>query len=499
MDGSSARLATFCLSGKKWLRWELIDMRLGISGASLSAKPLWTKAKAVLVTAAPLVVLVSLAAWGHLNHWSFHHEDEAHGANRIERVSHRPELPPDDASATPAVAINGRDTGGPKVSFHSPQDVHASGVETTIVAQQPLKQEISANGIINYNQTLVAQLSARVAGTVWRIEKQLGQSFRKGDVLAIIEAVEVGRSKADFLQALVLFRLKKEIADQLKLRESVIPYRQLMEAQAEVREAQIRLTNAQQTLVNLGLPVRIEDLANVADDDLSRRVQFIGLPESITRSLDPATTTASLAPLLAPFDGVVIGHDVSLGEMVSPEAPRFTVADTSRMWIQLDVRREDSSRMRLGQPISFITDAGMTEIHSKIAWISTEVDEKTRTVQVRADVLNPLMDHVEIETTDHEQRLLRANAFGTGRIRVRETASAMVIPHDAMQWETTHPVVFVQLNETTFESRPVKIGVSLEEGVEIVEGLEPGERIATTGSHLLKAEVIRSRMVSSTK
>ena len=50
----------------------------------------------------------------------------------------------------------------------------------------------------------------------------------------------------------------------------------MQSAQAEVREAQIRLTNAQQTLVNLGLPVKIEDLANVADDELSRRVQFLG-------------------------------------------------------------------------------------------------------------------------------------------------------------------------------------------------------------------------------
>jgi len=464
------------------------------------SKSLGPKLKAALFTAAPLVVLISLAAWGHLNHWSFHHADDAkaHAAAPIQHVSNRPELPPEGVDSESAAPINGKDTGGPKVKFHAPKDVHASGVETTIVVQQPLKQEISANGIISYNQTLVAQLSARVAGTVWRIEKQLGQTFRKGDVLAIIEAVEVGRSKADFLQSLVLFRLKKEIADQLKLRESVIPYRQLMEAQAEVREAQIRLTNAQQTLVNLGLPVKVEDLANVADDELSRRVQFLGLPESITKTLDPATTTASLAPLLAPFDGVVIGHDVSLGEMVSPEAPRFTVADTSRMWIQLDVRREDASRMRLGQPISFITDAGSTEVQSKIAWISTEVDEKTRTVQVRADVLNPLADHVETESTDQEQRLLRANAFGTGRIRVRETASATVIPHEAMQWETTHPVVFVQLNETTFESRPVQIGISLAEGVEITAGLEPGERIATSGSHLLKAEMIRSRMVSST-
>jgi multidrug efflux pump subunit AcrA (membrane-fusion protein) len=407
----------------------------------------------------------------------------------------RPELP--DEPAAPVSVPEAPGTGGAQVKFHSAKDVRASGVETELVGQQPLEQEITANGSITYNQTLVAQLSARVAGTVWRIEKQLGQSFHKGDVLAIIEAVDVGKSKADFLQALVFFRLKREIAEQLKTRESVIPYRQLMEAQAEVREAQIRLTNAQQTLVNLGLPVRTEDLAAVPEDELSRRVQFLGLPESITRSLDPATTTASLAPLVAPFDGVVIGHDVSLGEMVSPEAPRFTVADTSRMWIQLDVRREDAAHITLGQPIVFVTDTATGEIHSKIAWISTEVDEKTRTVPVRADVLNPLVENAE--PSDHEQRLLRANAFGTGRIRVRETQTATVVPHEALQWETNHPVVFVQLNDTTFESRPVQIGVTDTEGVEIVHGLKPGERIATAGSHLLKSEIIRNRMVSSTK
>jgi len=314
-------------------------------------------------------------------------------------------------------------------------------------------------------------------------------------VLAIIEAVDVGKAKAELLQAVVDYQLKKGIADRLHAKQSFVPERDLYELQASAREAYIRMANAQQTLVNLGLPLPLSDAETVTDQELARRLHFLGLPEHLQTSLDPTTTTVSLIPVFAPFDGVVIGHELSLGEIVSPAAEQFVVADISRMWILLDVRREDAANLRLDQELVFTTDGGHLDVHSTISWIATEVDEKTRTVSVRAEVENPLIP--EIHDHGHEHRRLLANAFGTGRIRVRQVPHATVVPHDSVQWDGNRWVVFVSVDDTTFEARPVELGIARRSVVEIITGLEPGESIATTGSHLLKSEIMRSRLAAS--
>ena len=461
----------------------------------------WLRAKAALPPAAAMTFLVSLAIWGHVCHWKFHsgeHEpagSAARGASPTVAGEHAPassdlvdsaaDKRADDALAHPSPM---------RIDFPSTEAVRKSGIETARAEERSIDQEIIANGVITYDQTRVAQLSARVPGTVWRIEKQLGQPIRKGDVLAVIEAVDVGKAKGDLLQAVVDYQLKTGIAERLEAKQSFIPERQLYEVQADARAAYIRMVNAQQMLVNYGLPTRLEDLRNLTDNELAKRVQFLGLPESIVATLDPASTTVSLVPLVAPFDGVVIGRDIAQGEVVSPSAAQFEVADISRMWIRMDVRREDAGRLKLGQQVIFTIDGSANQIVSTISWISSEIDEKTRTVPVRAEVANPLVPQ-EAEQ-GQERRLLLANAFGTGRICVAEVPRAVIVPHDAVQWEGHRWIAFVRVDATSFEARPVEPGITLRDRVEIRTGLVPGDTVATTGNHLLKSEIIRSRLAA---
>ena len=144
---------------------------------------------------------------------------------------------------------------------------------------------------------------------MWRVEKQVGQPISKGDVLAVIEAADVGTAKAEFLQALVISDLKDKVMARFRSLNNVLSERQIQEAELAQREARIRLSNAQQKLINLGLPVRSEDFAGLAETELNARIQFLGLPKSLCEQLDPHTTTANLIPLCALLDGVVIGHE----------------------------------------------------------------------------------------------------------------------------------------------------------------------------------------------
>jgi membrane fusion protein, heavy metal efflux system len=463
----------------------------------------WQQLRKLLPSAAALGCLIALAVWGHFSHWKFSHEPDAEHEEQTAAAGTlvtQPKQAPAENSTADTDDDEHRDVGGAvdvaptRIRFASPSAVHKAGIEMAEAEQHTISQEIVANGVISYDQTRVAHLSARVPGTVWRIEKQLGQPFKKGDVLAIIEAVDVGKAKGELLHAVVDYQLKRGIADRLRGRQSVVPERDLYEVQADAREAYIRMSNAQQTLINLGLPVGLQDAETVADAELASRLQFLGLPEELQKTLDRATTTVSLIPLKAPFDGVVIGHEISLGEIVSPSAEQFVVADISHMWILLDVRREDAANIMLGQEVIFTTDGGHIDIPSTISWISTEVDEKTRTVSVRAEVDNPLIP--ESHARGQERRRLLANAFGTGRIRVRQIPHATIVPGDAVQWEGRRWIVFVPVDETTFEVRPVELGITRRGAVEVLKGLEPGEKVATTGSHLLKSEIIRSRVAA---
>ena len=116
-----------------------------------------------------------------------------------------------------------------------------------------------------------------------------------------------------------------------------------------------------------------------------------------------------------------------------------------------------------------------------IAWISTAVDDQTRTVKVRADVANP------------EGRLL-AYTFGKAHITVREAPTAIAVPNAAIQWEGCCHIAFVRLTDDIFQTRKVKLGAKVNGFTEVLIGLMPGEVVATEGSHVLKSEILKSAL-----
>ena len=319
--------------------------------------------------------------------------------------------------------------------------------------------------------------------------------MKKGEILAIIEALEVGKVKAEFLQAVVDAELKSLTLKRMRSVPSALSERQLREAEANEREARIRLFNAQQTLVNLGLPIRLEDVANLYDEELVKRVHFLGLPQSLIDTLDPETTTANLIPLVAPFDGLMIGREIVTGELVAPSSgAQIVLADVTRMWIELDVRKGDATKIRRGQEAVFTVDGVPGEVRGEIDWISTEVDSRTRTVQARMEVDNPLVH--SSDSGPEGQRLLRANMFGAAKIRIHANPEAVVVPGVALQRDGSSFVVFVKTSERTFQPRVVELGITDDDYTEILSGVSAGEIVAAAGSHVLKAEILKTRLAT---
>lgn len=375
-----------------------------------------------------------------------------------------------------------------RIQFASQGAVEKVGIEVAPVWEAPVVEAISANGEITYDQTRVARLSARVPGTIWSVPKQLGDQVRRGEVLALVDAAEVGKAKAEFLQAVTQLRLRSTTYEKLRSAGPAIAEKELRETKSAFHEAEIRLLSAQQALVNLGLLVGAEEVKDLTEKQIAARIQFLGLPDSLIQSLDAKTTTANLLPIPAPLDGIVVTREVVAGEVVDTAKVLFVVADPRQMWLTLNLRQEDTKKLALGQPVRFRTDGTGEEVQGRIAWISTNVDEKTRTVKVRANLANP-------------EGRLRASMFGLGQVVLREEKHAITVPSEAVHWDGDCFVVFVRDKNflekdapKVFHVRKVRIGAKDAQNTEIIAGVLPGELVASKGSGTLRAELLKNNL-----
>jgi len=377
-----------------------------------------------------------------------------------------------------------------RIQFASIQAVEKAGVDIAIVVERPIVEAAVANGEVVYDQTRMAHLSSRASGTVWQVQREVGDRVRKGDVLALVDAAEVGKAKGEFLQAIAQLRLKQATYDQVKpLAKDVLSARQVREADAMLQEARIRQQTARQALVNLGFTISADDFADVETTEIARRIQFLGLPTDLASSLDAASTTSNLFPIRAPLDGVVIDRHIVAGEIVDSKTTLFAVADISRMWLMLNVREEDAKYVVAGQPVLFRgSSRDDLEIQGAVSWISTAADNQTRTIKVRADLPNA-------------DGRLRASTFGTGRIVLRDEPKAIVVPTEAVHWDGTCHVVFVRDKNyhdadspKFFHVRSVRPGIKDGDMTEIIAGVLPGEVIASKNSVVLEAQLLKSNL-----
>jgi multidrug efflux pump subunit AcrA (membrane-fusion protein) len=430
-----------------------------------------------IATASALAVV---GWYGHATHWTF-----GLGGDHAHHGEHDAQ-PAVDHDAATASADDGT------VRFPSREALERSGIEVVPVEKRPVVSELACNGVVAYDERRIAQLSTRVPGSIWRVEKRLGDHVRKGDVLLVLDSQDVGRLKAEFLNALVAYESRREQYAILEEVKSAVMGRQLREAKALLREARNHLTNAEQALVNLGFEVSIKEYEPLDDDTRAARIRTLGLPPAMVAGLDSALVTSNLLPLYAPFNGIVVGREAVVGEVIEAAKPIFEVADVSTMLLVLNVSKEDADKVAIGQPVRFRPDGSDTDFTSRITWISTEVNEETRTLQVRAEVDN-LAGAADGET----RHALRAHTFGSGRIEIDRRGTAVVVPRTSVQWDGSRWVVFVPNGEVAFTACPVEPGVRIGDVVEIdsVAATDPPiTHVVATGSHVLKSQILLERM-----
>ena len=435
---------------------------------------------------------------GELHGWC-----KEHGVH--ECVLHHPEgaqlpevmaiSPADLERAARAIALRPRTKNDPsckmhlrRIQFPSTAAVDKAGIDIDLVDRGPIVESVPATGEIVYDPTRVTRLASRAGGTVWRVEKNVGDHVRQGEVLALVDSAEVGRAKTELMSAVAQLNLQEKTLARLEALEGVVPGRRVLDAETVRTKADVAVQQGIQTLINLGMPVSYDEVKSTPADELRRKLQFLALPPNVVQALDAVHATTNLIPACAPRDGIVVARDVVAGEVIDTTKPLFTLADTSSMWLVLNVPLEEAKHIAIGQKVIFQPDGADHADTGELTWISTDVDNDTRTLEIRGELPN------------HDGHL-RNELFGTGQIVLREDPEAIVVPSSAVHWEGCCHVVFVRDKDfmkdgtyKVFHTRSVRPGITMGDHTEMIAGLLPGEVIVTRGSGVLRAELLKGNL-----
>jgi cobalt-zinc-cadmium efflux system membrane fusion protein len=272
--------------------------------------------------------------------------------------------------------------------------------------------------------------------------------------MAVIESRELADAKAAYLAADEREKLAQANFEREERlwRKKVTSEQEYLDARRALAEARIEKNSIEQQLHALGF----------SDAYLKK---LPGHPDA----------TYTRFEIRAPFAGTVTEKHLTLGENVNSDAEVFTIADLSTVWVDINVYQKDLAEIRKGQPVILEIGHGIPEVSGEIAWVGPLVGEATRTARARVVLPNP-------------DGVLRPGLFVTARVATGSTKAGIVVPKSALQTFEERTVVFVQ-DEDGFEPRPVETGRQNVDQVEILSGLEAGQRYVAEGAFTLKAQL----------
>jgi cobalt-zinc-cadmium efflux system membrane fusion protein len=173
---------------------------------------------------------------------------------------------------------------------------------------------------------------------------------------------------------------------------------------------------------------------------------------------------------------MIVRRHATVGEAVTEASTLFDVADYSTLYADFFVFPGDFGRVRLGQRVLIRFPDTQTAVESSISFLSPVTDPETQSRFVRAVLPNPLAAH-------------QAGMFVTGDIVLEEAAVPVAVETSAMRTSEGKAVVFVEAEPSHFVARPVLAGRRDKDFVEILTGLEAGERYAAGNTFILQAEL----------
>jgi len=189
------------------------------------------------------------------------------------------------------------------------------------------------------------------------------------------------------------------------------------------------------------------------------------------------------ADLLAPQAGTVLERNVTKGQYVAEGEKLFTIADASVLWFRFDIYEQQLAWVHRGQKIQVTVSALPGKTYTGvISFVEPMLNAATRTVKVRADIPNPV-----VETAGEKERLLRFGMYAEGVLQA-ETSEVVLVPRTAILLPGRSAYAYVDKGNGTYERRQVRLGREGNGSWEVLGGLAEGDRVVVSGNVLLDAQ-----------
>ncbi len=358
------------------------------------------------------------------------------------------------------------------------QRVQAAPVKLETVTAASGPGAGGAGAVLNASGYVVARrratVSSKVTGKVLEVFVEEGQSIRRGQVLARLDDSQM-RAALAVARAQLAAAERAAAEDEARLREAD---RQFKRLDALVREKVVGRAEV--------------DTAESTVESLRARIAMAKQQVEVARQQVAAQQTDLADTIVrAPFDGVAISKDAQPGEMISPVSAGggftrtgiCTLVDMSSLEIEVDVSEQYINRVKANQPVEAVLDAYPEwRIPAHVITTVPTADRQKATVRVRLGFDTPGDKPAKLDP-----RILPDMGVKVSFLNERqpETPAAVVKPRllvskTAVRTEGGQSIVFI-VREDRVERRAVKVGAAEGDKVEIVSGLNSGDRIVVDG------------------
>lgn len=300
-------------------------------------------------------------------------------------------------------------------------------------------------GEIRFNEDRTAHVVPRVAGIVERVGVSAGEKVGKGQVLAVIVSTDLADRRSELLSAeRRLAAARTSYAREKTLwQERISAEQDYLEAQVQLREAEIATQNARAKLSALDAPA--------------------------------SAAALNRYELRAPFAGTVVEKHATPGEAIAADARLFVLSDLSSVWAEMAVPAQHLNEVRVGRAATVSATAFESKSSGPIAYVGALLGEQTRTAPARVVLPNP-------------DGAWRPGMFVNVSVDAGRQSVPLAVAADALQDIDGAPAIFVQ-SRGGFVAQSVQTGRRDDKVVEIVNGLRPGQKYAASNSFVLKAEL----------
>jgi len=358
----------------------------------------------------------------------------------------------DVANALPADSTAGADAGSPNSVMVSETQLASMQVEPA--TEQAFPIEKSAVGSIEFNEDMTVQVFTPYQGRIVGLFAKVGDDVKKGQTLFTIDSPDLLQAESTLIAAAGVLQLTTHNLERLRdlYTTRAVSQRDLEQGVSEQQSAEGALRAARDSVRLFGK----------SDADIDHIIA--------ARAADPTLVVPS------PISGRITARNAAPGLYVQPGNPPapYAVADISTMWMNANVAESDSPAFQVGQDVRVHVAAYPNRVfEGKVSTVGAAVDPATRRVLIRSEISDP-------------QHALRSGMFANFVIRTGDPVRSPAVPYESVVREGDGTItVWITSDRRRFVKRTVTAGLRHDGYVQIVDGLRPGELVATHGALFL--------------